>query len=167
MRKIHHSLGANMDVDCKVVTSKDSLKYRAVRLESLKLHPECFGSGHEAQSQLPTLYFEGLIESDTQESVMIGAYAGEDLVGLCGLTPVEGSALEIIQMYVSARFRGQAIGSKMLAKANTILEPRSEKELRLTVFASNIAAIKVYQDFGFETKTTDGNELVMIFQPST
>ena len=156
-----------MDVDCKIVASKDSLKYRAVRLESLKLHPECFGSGYEAQSQLPTLYFEGLIESGNQESVMIGAFVGEDLVGLCGLTPAGGNALEIIQMYVSARFRGQAIGSKMLAKANTILESRSEKELRLTVFASNVAAIKVYQDFGFETKTTDGNELVMTFQPST
>lgn len=98
---------------------------------------------------------------------MIGAFFGEDLVGLCGLTPADGNALEIIQMYVSARFRGQAIGSKMLAKASTILESRSEKELRLTVFASNVAAIKVYQDFGFETKTTDGNELVMTFQPST
>ena len=103
-----------MDVDCKIVASKDSLKYRAVRLESLKLHPECFGSGYETQSQLPTLYFEGLIESGNQESVMIGAFVGEDLVGLCGLTPAGGNALEIIQMYVSARFRGQAIGSKML-----------------------------------------------------
>lgn len=132
----------------------------------MKLHPECFGSGYDAQSQLPTLYFEGLIESGAQESVMIGAFVGDNLVGLCGLTPADGNALEIIQMYISARFRGQAIGSQMLSKANAILKSRSEKELRLTVFASNVAAIKVYQDFGFETKTTDGNELVMTFQPS-
>ncbi len=58
-----------MDVHCKILESKDSLKYRALRLESLRLHPECFGSGYEAQSKMPKLYFEGLIESASQESV--------------------------------------------------------------------------------------------------
>ena len=51
-----------MEVRCKVLKSEDSLKYREVRLESLSLHPECFGSGYEAQSKMPKLYFEGLIE---------------------------------------------------------------------------------------------------------
>ena len=51
-----------MEVRCKVLKSEDSLKYREVRLESLRLHPECFGSGYEAQSKMPKLYFEGLIE---------------------------------------------------------------------------------------------------------
>ena len=153
-----------MDVHCKILESKDSLKYRALRLESLRLHPECFGSGYEAQSKMPKLYFEGLIESASQESVMIGAFIGEELVGLCGLTPIDDSSLEVIQMFVTSSSRGRAISIKMLNLAKLLLESRNEAELRLTVFTNNTHAISTYNESGFECLQTLGNESVMTFK---
>lgn len=38
-----------MEVYCRVLEAEDSRAYRELRLESLKLHPECFGSGYEKQ----------------------------------------------------------------------------------------------------------------------
>jgi ribosomal protein S18 acetylase RimI-like enzyme len=154
-----------MKANCRVLESKDSQKYRAVRLESLRLHPECFGSKYEIQCKLPKLYFEDLIESGNQESVMIGAFVGKDLIGLCGLTPVAGSALEVIQMYVAAGCRGHGIGEQMLLEAQVILKSRPEKQLLLTVYESNPAAVKVYEKAGFEHVSADGYKLFMGFKP--
>ena len=154
-----------MEVRCKVLKSEDSLKYREVRLESLRLHPECFGSGYEAQSKMPKLYFEGLIEKNSHESVMIGAFAGDKLIGLCGLTPNGESTLEIIQMFVFSEFRGHGLGLKLLNEAKSILSRRSETNLQLTVFSDNVAAIKSYEKSGFTLVNSVENELVMTFEP--
>ncbi len=153
-----------MDVHCKILEGKDSLKYREARLESLRLHPKCFGSGYEAQSKLTKLYFEDLIDSGSQDSVMIGTFVRDELVGLCGLTPKGEDSLELIQMYVFSNFRGIGIGEKMINFAKQILETRNKTELRLTVFTDNFHAIKMYERVGFEEVKTVENELVMSFK---
>lgn len=156
----------NMDVNYRVLGKGDSLQYRALRLDSLKLHPECFGAGYEAQCKLPKLYFEKLIESNSQESVMIGALVNNDLVGLCGLTPTkDGRSLEVIQMYVSSKYRGMSLAQKMLSYAKYHLENREENTLILTVYNDNNAAIKVYEKSGFKLTDKYENELVMVYQP--
>jgi phosphoribosylglycinamide formyltransferase-1 len=153
-----------MTVYCKVLEPKDSQQYREVRLASLKLHPESFGSGYEAQCKLPKLYFEALIEDESQESVMIGAFYGDTLVGLCGLTPVkEADTLEVIQMYVSPVFRKKAVGHQLLSTAKSILYARPEKRLILTVYPSNHAAIHVYKKFGFNRLKENKDKIVMAF----
>ncbi|MCU8506045.1 GNAT family N-acetyltransferase [Vibrio vulnificus] len=154
-----------MEVRCKVLKSKDSLKYREVRLESLRLHPECFGSGYEAQSKMPKLYFEGLIEDNSQESVMIGAFTGDKLIGLCGLTPNDDSSLEINQMFVFSDFRGHGVGLKLLNEAKSILSLRPESNLKLSVFSNNVAAVKAYEKSGFTHVNSIENELIMTFEP--
>lgn len=50
-----------MDIQYRMLSPEDSFLYRTVMLESLKLHPDCFGSGYEKQVALPQLYFERLI----------------------------------------------------------------------------------------------------------
>ncbi|WP_273992429.1 GNAT family N-acetyltransferase [Vibrio parahaemolyticus] len=154
-----------MEFRCKVLKSEDSLKYREVRLESLRLHPDCFGSGYEVQSKMPKLYFEGLIENNSQESVMIGAFTGDNLIGLCGLTPSGEGSLEIIQMFVFSDFRGRGVGLKLLNEAKSILSHRPERNLKLTVFSDNVAAIKAYEKSGFTHVNSLENELVMTFEP--
>ncbi|MBN3493578.1 GNAT family N-acetyltransferase [Vibrio neptunius] len=154
-----------MEFRCKVLKSEDSLKYREVRLESLRLHPECFGSGYEAQAKMPKLYFEGLIESNSQESVMIGAFFDEKLIGLCGLTPSDESSLEIIQMFVFSDFRGHGVAQKLLEKAKSILNNRNEVRLKLTVYSDNTEAIKAYEKSGFIDVSSVENELFMTFEP--
>ncbi|MCZ8487087.1 hypothetical protein O9992_00560 [Vibrio lentus] len=77
----------------------------------MKLHPECFGSSYEAQSQLPTLYFEGLLKVAIKK-VMIGAFVGEDLVSLCGLTPVGGNALGSFRCMSLQDLEGKPLGPR-------------------------------------------------------
>ncbi|MER2496913.1 GNAT family N-acetyltransferase [Vibrio neptunius] len=154
-----------MDVHCKVLRNEDSLKYREVRLESLRLHPECFGSGYEAQSKMPKLYFEGLIENNSQESAMIGAFTDDKLIGLCGLTPGGENSLEIIQMFVFSEYRGHGVGQMLLNEAKSILNLRPESNLKLTVFSDNVAAIKSYEKSGFTHLNSVESELVMTFEP--
>jgi len=155
-----------MEIHCKILKCKDSRNYRELRLESLKLYPESFGSGYETQSKLPKLFFERLIEDESEECVMIGAFSGEELVGLCGLIPVEQTgSLEVVQMYVSSNFRGKSIGKMLLSKAKSVLLSRSESKLELMVYSSNFVALKSYDSFGFNRVADNGNEIVMTFEP--
>ncbi|HGS4649909.1 TPA: GNAT family N-acetyltransferase, partial [Vibrio cholerae] len=74
-----------MDVYCKILKPQDSQKYRELRLESLRLYPEAFGSDYKTQSQLPKLFFEQMIEKESNDHIMLGAFYNNELVGLCGL----------------------------------------------------------------------------------
>lgn len=151
-----------MKIHCEILSPAHSQQYRALRLESLKQHPECFGSGYEAQRKLPKLYFEGLIESASRDSVMIGAFFGEELIGICGLTPAsQVGAMEIIQMYVTARYRRQSVGGQLLAQAKLVLQARTERQLVLTVFSDNHAAIQAYEKFGFSRTDVTDNDILM------
>ena len=44
----------SMDIQYRALMPADSFQYRQIRLESLKLHPECFGSGYQEQVNHPT-----------------------------------------------------------------------------------------------------------------
>ncbi len=156
----------NMEVCCKILSSKDSHMYRDLRLESLKLSPESFGSSYEEQSQLPKLFFEKLIEEQCETHVMIGAFENGQLVGLCGLIPTDsGDSLEVVQMYVSASARGKSVGQQLLSKACSILSSRLEGKLELTVYVNNDAAIASYEKFGFKQASKTDQEIVMNFEP--
>ncbi|GAJ72453.1 acetyltransferase, GNAT family [Vibrio sp. JCM 18904] len=97
---------------------------------------------------------------------MIGAFAGDKLIGLCGITPNGESTLEIIQMFVFSEFRGHGVGGlKLLNEAKSILSHRNETNLQLTVFSDNVAAIKAYEKSGFTLVNSVENELVMTFEP--
>lgn len=151
---------------CKILKRQDSLKYRELRLESLKMHAELFGSDHETQSKLPKLFFERMIEDENENYVMIGAFSGQDLIGLCGLIPRDKkNSLEIVQMYVTSNARGKSTGQRLLSKAGSVLLNCSANTLELTVYSSNYVAIKSYESFGFNRVVDNGNEIIMTFQP--
>jgi len=71
-----------MDIKYRALRTEDSLQYRRVRLDSLKLHPECFGAKYLEQVNLQTLYFEKLIADGDEKNIMLGAFDGSKLVGL-------------------------------------------------------------------------------------
>ncbi|TQQ44196.1 GNAT family N-acetyltransferase [Vibrio cholerae] len=155
----------NMDVYCKILKPQDSQKYRELRLESLRLYPEAFGSDYKTQSQLPKLFFEQMIEKESNDHIMLGAFYNNELVGLCGLLPLEQShSLELVQMYVSPNVRGKSIGQTLLTKAKSVLQDRNGDRLELTVYKGNLAAIKSYEKFGFIRVASQLKEIVMHFK---
>ncbi len=140
------------------LSTVDAPQYRAIRLEALKAHPDKFGSDYEQQRRLPKLKFEQILEDAGQDSFMIGAFAEDELIGICGFLdffPGNPYNLEktgvVIQMYVRAEYSGRKIGLTLINK--TIEEafklPQID-QIYLEVVEGNISAIRIYQQAGFQ-----------------
>jgi len=158
-----------MDIEYRALIPEDSLQYRHIRLESLKLHPDCFGSKYLEQVNLKTLYFERLIEMGDENNVMLGAFHDSKLVGLCGVTPQSTETAEITQMYVEFDYRGNNIGVNLLSLAKKYASRQfNVATLKLAVYPENQSAIRAYDKSGFKiTESTPdlaGNELCMVFE---
>jgi len=158
-----------MDIKYRALMAEDSLQYRHVRLESLKLHPDCFGSKYLEQVNLKTLYFERLVEMGDQDNVMLGAFHGSKLVGLCGLTLESTETAEITQMYVEFDYRGNNIGVNLLSLAKKYASTQLKVDmLKLAVYPENQSAIRAYDKSGFKIAESmpdlANNEVCMVFK---
>ena len=76
-----------MKISYRKLGSAETRQYREIRLESLKLHPESFGSTFEEQSKLPKLMFEKALEQPVDDRFVIGAFDQKVLIGICGFIP--------------------------------------------------------------------------------
>ena len=76
----------------------------------------------------------------------------DQLVGFYRIGPEneKSSMGHLFSLYISPKFGGQGIGSKLLLKALHGLEARGFSEISLWVFADNKAAIGLYRKFGFD-----------------
>jgi len=154
-----------MNISYRILVSDDSAQYRAIRLASLKAHPESFGSSYEEQRGLPKLMFERALEQPVDGRFVMGAFDQRELVGICGFIPF---ALEVqrqliktgtlIQLYLSSPYRGRGMGLKLVAA--TIREafklPNIE-HIILGVKADNTSAIRVYRGAGFYSYNSGGD----------
>jgi ribosomal-protein-alanine N-acetyltransferase len=155
-----------MSISFRKLAASDSARYREIRLESLKAHPESFGSSFEAQSKLPKLMFEQAMEQPVDDRFVIGAFDGEVLIGICGFLPfapddflVSGNAGTIIQMVVQPAYRGRKLGLGLVdaVLAEAFKNPDMEKVV-LGVKEGNLSAIRVYEQAGFRTYKTATSE---------
>lgn len=157
-----------MTITCRRLEAADSKAYREIRLESLKLHPESFGSGYEAQKKMPKLMFEQALEQPADERFVIGAFDGEALVGIAGFIPFAKdsraafrNAGEVIQVYVRPAYRGRKIG---LALMDAVVEEGFKipaiDQIVLGVRQGNLQAIRVYEQAGFQMVDAGGSEPV-------
>ncbi len=165
-------------VDIPILTTYHKLlpvyakAYQNIRLESLKLHPENYGSSYAEQVRLPELRLEHAIKEQDTDRFIIGAFAEKTVIGICGFVVENdfglGQTGTLTQMYVKEAFRGQKIGLKL---AESILKgafrlPNLER-VALEVNPQNRAAIRVYEGAGFETfesnrPPSDKPEMLMI-----
>jgi ribosomal protein S18 acetylase RimI-like enzyme len=156
-----------MTIIYRKLDPSDAARYREIRLESLKAHPEAFGASYEKQAKMPKLMFEAAIEEPVDERFVVGAFDGEDLVGILGFVPfamgrslVPGSAGTLIQMYVRPSYRGKKIGlglTKAVVK-EAFKNPEIE-QIVLGVKEGNLSANRVYEQAGFRTYRTVGGEV--------
>ena len=107
-----------MTISYRKLMPPDAKAYRAIRLESLKAHPESFGSTFEEQQKLPKLMFETAIEAPVDERFVMGAFDQAELIGICGFVPANDQQLQntgtLIQMYVRAAYSGRKIGLNLV-----------------------------------------------------
>jgi RimJ/RimL family protein N-acetyltransferase len=133
---------------------KDSDNYRRVRLESLLSAPESFGSSYEEESKILKLRMQLNIEKESSDYFMFGAFADEELVGICGFVKESQRKIRhkgvIVQMFVKAEFQGQGIGEGLLRSIIRYVFSNPEMEqLTLGVVTDNKKAIRLYEKIGF------------------
>lgn len=144
----------------------DARPYRDIRLESLKLHPESFGSTFEEQRKLPKLMFEKALDGPVDDRFVIGAFDRQALIGICGFIPFVSDyhhefskAGTLIQMYVRPAYRGRKIGLGLVkALLQEAFKIAGIEQIVLGVKEGNISAIRVYEQAGFLTHQAEGGE---------
>jgi ribosomal protein S18 acetylase RimI-like enzyme len=129
----------------------DAPAYRALRLEGLERYPESFGAAWAEEAAHPLPWFAGRLQA---HRVFGGWLRREgDLAGLAGLM-LSGGAKQrhkgvLWGMYVRPEARGTGLAAalvrQVIEEAHGLVE-----ELRLTVGAGNDAAIRLYEQAGFE-----------------
>lgn len=134
---------------------EDLQRYHSIRLRALKEEPVAFGFSYEDAIQKPLAYFAEHLASDS-DRILLGAFEGEDLVGIVGVTRETGSKENhrafIRSMYVAPEHRGKGFGERLLSEAiSTAKATDGLRQITLSVTARNdSAALALYKKFGFQ-----------------
>ncbi len=137
------------------LNSGESGIYRAIRLESLSLFPDHYGSTFEREVKKARLPYEEYIEQQAAGKFVLGAFSGEQLAGICAFFQHEEPRFRhrgaMLQMYVRPGQQGCGIGSSLLEAAirEAFTSPVLE-QIVLDVVSANEAAIRMYQKAGFK-----------------
>ena len=152
-----------MKIDCRMLKPTDAQDYRRIRLESLQCFPECYGACYEQEKDKTELFFEQKIQEQSEDALMLGAFAGSKLIGLCGLIAKDSTEYILVQMYVKPAYAGNGVGQQLLTKAKETLRHLRAATLTLTVYDQNTAAIRSYEKAGFIERERVANEISMVF----
>ncbi|MBR0655795.1 GNAT family N-acetyltransferase [Plastoroseomonas arctica] len=132
------------------LSASDAPGFRDLRLEALRSHPESFGASWEEETAQPLAWFTDRLDRST---VFGGGPAGAStLSGIVGFYTMDSPKLRhkgvLWGMYVRPQARGTGLApmlvTQVLAHARHIVE-----EVRLTVVATNTAAVRLYKRAGF------------------
>ena len=145
-----------MQVRYQKLLPEHAKRYRDIRLESLRLHPEQFASSYEEQKDLPELRLERSIRKQEANTLVMGAFTGKALIGICACVGVNSFGLQhtgtLIQVYVRSDYSGQKIGLGLVSRSvKNALELSHIQQVVLEVKRTNFKAIKVYTQAGFQT----------------
>ena len=126
----------------------DAPALRTVRLETLKNHPENFGSDHDHEAAQPLDWWRRRIAGGAG----FGAWEGDELIGVIVFAQQQEKKHRhqgvIGGFYVRPAHRGKGVGDALMKAA---LEEAANcvEHVTLTVTASNAGAIRLYERHGF------------------
>lgn len=131
------------------LSGSDAEPYRALRLEGLQNNPEAFGASWEVEAAEPLAWFAERL----RRSAVFGGFADRgDLAGVAGLVVPDAAKSKhkgvLWGMFVRPEFRGSGLADALVAQVIDHATGRVE-ELKLTVVASNTAAVRLYERAGF------------------
>jgi ribosomal protein S18 acetylase RimI-like enzyme len=149
---------------------------REIRLEGLRLHPECFGADLEAEEAMTREQWLSRMAT----GVTFGAAAGGTLGGIAVFARPRSKKTartgELGAMYVRTGFRGRGLGDALI-EAIVDHAVKEVQQIKLTVNAENGHAIRLYERHGFRAigkypnslrvGERDYDELIMIRAVST
>ena len=144
-----------MEIVYRKLLQADAVIYRTLRLASLQISPDNFGSTYAEESVKTKLYFEALLEKGSQDSFMFGAFYEDRLIGIAGFIRFASAKIrhrgEIVQVYVDPAYRGQKVGEHLLrGLIEIVFQLEGVEQIELAVIAGNSPATRLYAKLGFE-----------------
>jgi len=122
---------------------------RELRLESLRLHPECFGADLEAEEAMSVDDMAARMATGTT----FGGFVDDVLSGLVVFVKPKnkktGHTGELGAMYVRANARGTGLADALVEAVIDQAVATGAEQIKLTVNAENPRAIKLYERHGF------------------
>ncbi|MFY9655533.1 MAG: GNAT family N-acetyltransferase [Methylocystis sp.] len=128
----------------------DSGDFHRLRLEGFALQARAFRYAPEDEAHLTASEIEARLARD----FVLGAFDGEALVGIAGLSRNTGRKTAhkalLFGMYLRPDYRGRGVADALMSRL--IEEARGSVEiLILTVMSDNAPAVALYRRWGFES----------------
>ena len=145
----------------------DLQKYRKLRLEALKMHPEAFGRDYETDKKLPLSFWENNLRTDLIGTIFI-AESENCLIGMSGIRCSDSLKMSynsgIWGVYVSADYRREKIGEKLINACINWAKQKKLLTVKLAVTNINASAICLYlkcnfQIYGVDPKVIKANNI--------
>lgn len=148
-----------MNIDYHILLPHESMNYRIIRLESLEKFPESFCANYQDALKIEKFRLENDIENQTQDRFVMGAFADEELIGICAFVKEEDNTGNIYQMYVKEHFQGRNIGWGLIQK---VIEEAYERFNKINIFLEvtnkNEKAYNLYRKIGFKHIISDAEK---------
>ncbi len=140
-----------MTISVRRLDVPDVPALRDLRLESLRLHPECFGADLEAEEALSV----DDMAARMRTGFSFGGFVDGELSGLVVFVKPNrrktGHTGELGAMYVRAKARGTGLADALVEAVIDQAVKSGAEQIKLTVNAENPRAIKLYERHGFRT----------------
>jgi ribosomal protein S18 acetylase RimI-like enzyme len=134
----------------------DWFSYRDFRLEALQTEPQAFGSSYNDQVNRKNEEWQHNLKRYIQGNGnwMFFATQGLNLIGMMGAFQTDAdrknNTAQIIAVYVKREFRGKGVGKKLMKALLEELAKAKIKKVKLSVNVEQVAAVKLYENFGFK-----------------
>src|ERR1700722_6723666 len=139
----------------RLVRDADAIRFRELRLEAFRGHPEAFGTDYEDDLALPDSVWSDRMRkamTDPNHAIVVADAEGQ-LVGMTGVWRDVGRKVRhnatIWGVYVRQEYRGRKVGQQMIEAVLNWCRTKEARMVRLTVTTSNTAAIACYVACGF------------------
>jgi diamine N-acetyltransferase len=148
-----------MNINYRILAPHESMNYRIIRLESLEKFPESFCASYQDALKIEKFRLESDIENQTEDRFVMGAFADDELIGICAFVKDENNTGNIYQMYVKESFQGKNIGWGLIQK---VIEEAYERFNKINIFLEvtdkNEKAYNLYRKIGFKDVIIDGEK---------
>ncbi|HSM96169.1 MAG TPA: GNAT family N-acetyltransferase [Rhizomicrobium sp.] len=140
-----------MTISVRRMDAADVPALRELRLESLRLHPACFGADLEIEEAMSVEDMAARMRT----GYTFGGFVDDVLSGLVVFVKPKnrktGHTGELGAMYVRPNARGTGLGDALVEAVIDQAVATGAEQIKLTVNAENPHAIRLYERHGFRT----------------
>lgn len=148
------------NVNIRLLSRSELMLYQQLRIKSLETDPTAFHLDLETAKGKPDSFF--LNEVTDPKFGCLGAFVGEQLIGMVTLKQASPSLANLYTLYVLPEFRGQGVARALLEEAIRVAKSQGITDISFTVMENN-PVIALYEALGFKkvgTVSGVSNEII-------